>query len=81
MKWQTWRDVKEIKKVIETYAKLHPGKTRGNLWNMIVEDYFLRFTSSEYTNSLNHLVKEGIIYSPTVRKTYRLNDNCVIYHA
>jgi three-Cys-motif partner protein len=79
MRWQDWRDLEEVKKVVLSYIRLHSGRSREQLWGMIVQDYFLRFTSSEYKKSINDLVKEGLVSSPTPRKTYRLNDECILY--
>ncbi|MGJ3239646.1 MAG: three-Cys-motif partner protein TcmP [Anaerolineae bacterium] len=77
--WQTWRNPEEIKKIVLDYVQKNPGKTRSRLWDLIVQAYFMRFSSSEYKKALNEMVKEGKIYSPTNRKQYRLNDNCILY--
>lgn len=79
MSWQVWRDIEELKPIILDHIKLHPGISRERLWEIIVQTNFMRFTSSEYKRALNELVKEGNVHSPTERKTYRLNDNCLLY--
>lgn len=79
MSWQDWRDLKEIKKLALDYIGKYPGQTRKQLWNLIVQKHFLRFTHSEYTKALNEFVREGVIFSPTPRKQYRLNDQCELY--
>jgi len=79
MSWQTWRDLEEVKTISQVYVQQYPGYTRSQLWDIIVQENFMRFRSSEYKIALNELISENMIYSPTERKTKRLNDNCVLY--
>ena len=81
MDWREWRSTTGLRDIIIRYVAASPGKTRQELWEMIVLDHFLRFTKSEYINSINELVRDGIIQSPTPRPTRKLNDRCVLYPA
>jgi hypothetical protein len=80
MDWHEWRDLKELKNIAISYIQDYPGRTRKNLWQLIVNDHFMRFSSSEYRQALTELVKEKIVHSPTSRKTYRLNDDCILFY-
>lgn len=79
MSWRDWRDLGELKKITLNYVKSYQGKTRMALWEIIVTDYFFRFSYAEYREAVNELIDEGKIYSPTPKPTKRLNDNCELY--
>lgn len=79
MSWRDWRDIGELKKITLNYVNLYQGKTRMALWEIIVTDYFFRFSYAEYREAVNQLVDEGKVYSPTPKPTKRLNDNCELY--
>jgi len=55
------------------------GRSRERVWLEIVSNNFLSFHGSEYTKVTRQLAAEGKIYSPTSRKTRRLNEKCVLY--
>ena len=79
MNWETWRDLDEIKKIALEHIQLYSGYTRVRMWELIVQEHFMRFTYSEYCKALNEMVKAGTIHSPTQRRQYRLNDNCNLH--
>jgi three-Cys-motif partner protein len=79
-----WREMRSIDKppldrvIIEAVTK-HPGETRKDLWFRIVEKHFMRYLEPEYKDTVQRLVDERKLISPTPRKTKRLNDNCALY--
>ena len=78
--WQSWRNLDEIKRTVIDYVGQYPGYRRMQLWEVIVQENFLRFSHSEYGKAVNALVKEDTIHSPTPRRQRnRLNDDCRLY--
>lgn len=79
LSWQAWRDPKEMERISLDYVTQHPGLKRQQVWELIVQDHFSRFSSSEFKHAVSSLVKENKVYSPTKRPTSKLNDSCVLY--
>lgn len=78
-----WRAEREsvsvlLKRVIIDEVKKQPGRTRRKVWDAILAEQFMKFSSSEYRNAVQELVEKGDLTSPTPRKTKRLNDDCVL---
>src|SRR5205807_4734130 len=57
----------------------HPGETRKSMWFKIVQGHFMRYLETEYRATVQRLVDENKLTSPTSRKTKRLNDNCILH--
>ena len=64
--------------IIETVTK-HPGETRESIWFRIVQEYFMRYLESEYKATVQRLMDEKKLLSPTKRPTKRLNNDCALY--
>src|SRR5260370_29127779 len=64
--------------ILETVIK-HPGESRENIWFRVVQEYFMRYLEPEYKATVQRLVDEKKLTSPTKRPTKRLNDNCILY--
>lgn len=79
LSWTDWRDTKELEQIVVDYVSKYPGRTRLELWHIILQDHFLRFTESEYRKSVSTLFNAGRIRTTTPRKTKKLNDQCVLY--
>lgn len=78
--WKTMRDSVPLDKVILEEIKQNPGSTRAELWLTIVQSHFMKFTEPEYKKSIEKLVLEqNKVYTPTPRKTKKLNDDCKLY--
>jgi three-Cys-motif partner protein len=84
---EDWRDTRELhglqacnlSEAILEIVRSYPGKTRTQVWDMLIQKYFMRFTESEYKQSVQALIDEEKLTSPTPRPTRRLNDKCVLY--
>ena len=81
--WTEWHDTNRLKQLILRYVAQYPGSTRKELWPKIVADHFMRFTSSQYKDTVSKMVKAGEVRCPTpfpssIRKTSKMNDDCVL---
>jgi three-Cys-motif partner protein len=81
--WTEWRDLTRLRDIVVTYTNRYPSKTRQQLWRIIVQDYFMLFTESEYKKAVLLAIDQGKIVcstpiGSTIRKTKKLNDNCVL---
>jgi len=63
--------------IIET-IKSHPKKTRLQLWEYLIQDYFMLYLQSEYRALVKEMVDSGDLESPTPRPGKRLNDSCIL---
>lgn len=76
--WQSFRTSKQLDSIVLATLKKNPGITRKALWELIVQEHFMKFTASEYKESVKnlagHTVGERILVAYT--KTNRLNDDC-----
>jgi three-Cys-motif partner protein len=81
LSWKEWRNTKELEQIVVSYVSNYPGCTRLELWHIILQDYFLRFTESEYKKAVSAVFNAGLIVTPTPRKTKKLNDQCVLFLA
>ncbi len=80
LSWKDWRDLEELKRIVCDYILNNPGVKRLDLWHLILGDHFLRFTETEYRQSVKALFEQGIINSPTPRpRPKQLNDDCLLY--
>jgi len=80
MTWKDWRTLDALKKIIVNHVEKHQGRTRVALWDLIVQQHFMRFSSSEYRKAMKELLQEKLIHSPTKRRSDSvLNDDCEIY--
>lgn len=77
--WRSTRDVGNIEDIILEEVSQTPGLTRKEVWLSIIQKYFMRWLESEYRTAVQKLVNKGEIYSPTKRKTSRLNYKCTLY--
>jgi len=77
--WREMRSIDGLDRVIMDVVAKHPGETRKFLWYRIVQENFMRYLESEYITTVQRLVNEKRLTSPTERKTKRLNENCALY--
>lgn len=77
--WQESRDPRELKNVILKTVHKIPHLSRFELWVNIVQNSFMRFTSSEYRNAVADLVKNKLLSYKDVKGTKRLNDLAQLY--
>ncbi len=68
-----------LDRVIIDIVTKHPGETRESIWFRIVQGYFMRYLESEYKATVQRLVDEKKLLSPTKRPTKRLNNDCTLY--
>jgi hypothetical protein len=81
--WTAWHNFDEFARIIKEYVLRYPGKSRSELFPLIVKDHFMRFTESEYKKSVTLAVQNGLIdcstpYPSTIRRTKALNDQCIL---
>jgi spore photoproduct lyase len=79
LSWYPTKPKESIKDIILDEIRQTPGLTRKELWISIVQKYFMHWLKSDYTKAVQELVNEEKLYSPTKRKTRRLNDNCELF--
>ncbi len=79
--WTAWRDTATLVELVVEYVSRFPDKKRKHLWPLIINDYFMLFTESEYKRAVTQAAETGRIMSPTERPTKRLNDDCVLMPA
>jgi three-Cys-motif partner protein len=79
LSWKDWRDTKELQEIVLTYVGQYPGNARSELWHIILQDYFLRFTESEYKRAVKALYADGSIKTPTTLPRNVPNDQCILY--
>lgn len=75
----TWEDERfpvGLREEIVSQVTRNPGLSRSDLWLKIVQANFMRYLEKEYRQTVQQLVDEGELLSPTPRKTKRLNDGC-----
>ncbi len=77
--WQDERLITGLRDVILLQVSKNPGFSRKALWVKIVRDNFMRYLEKEYRQTVQQLVDEGALMSPTPRKTKRLNDDCQLF--
>ena len=81
--WIDWRNAEKLQGIVVEYVEKYPEHSRIDLWQRIVVEYFMLFTSSEYKKAVKAACDSGEItcVTPVVRgserPTKRLNDNCV----
>lgn len=76
--WHETRRVQGLDQVILDTVRYHPGETREMIWLRIVRAHFFEYLGSEYRETVQKLVDERRLISPTPRSTKRLNDKCVL---
>jgi len=67
-----------LKEKIRFTVGAHPQQSRADIWKFIVEDEFMNYHEREYKKAVDELVTEGVIESPTSRRSRRLNDECIL---
>lgn len=77
--WREMRSIDGLEPAIMDMVRKYPGKTRKALWSLIVQAHFMRYLESEYIKTVQRLVEEQKLFSPTPRKTKRLNENCILF--
>ncbi len=81
--WSDWRDPKKLQDVVVEYVDRYKGCNRKEIWQRIVQDHFMLFTSSEYKKAMKancdseRIVCVTPIEKGGTRRTQRLNDYCV----
>jgi len=76
--WSEWHDIASLKTIILDRIKAYPGRTRLEVWRSIIDEHFMRFTGSEYKDTVKGMVNQMLL---TVRytNTGRLNDDCLLF--
>ena len=77
--WRTTKETGDIEPIILDAANHISGKSRKDLWLSILQKHFMRWTSSEYKNSVQKLVEQGELFCPTPHKRKQLNDACLLF--
>jgi hypothetical protein len=77
--WREMRSIEGLDRLLLDLVTKHPGETRKSIWSRVVQGHFMRYLESEYTATIQHLVDEKKLTSPTERKTKRLNDHCTLF--
>ena len=77
--WHESRDLNELEGIILNTTRKVPYQSRFELWANIVQNSFMRFTSSEYKNAVAKLVKNRELSYKDVKGTKRLNDLAQLY--
>ena len=72
-------DLNDLEDIILDTARTVPHQSRFELWVNIVQNSFMRFTSSEYKNAVAKLVKNKKLSYKDVKGTRRLNDLAQLY--
>ncbi len=76
--WREMRSMDGLDRVILDAVAQHPGEMRKHIWFRIVEKHFMRYLQTEYRATVQRLVDDKKLVSPTLRKTKRLNDDCIL---
>ena len=81
--WEYWRDKRILNSLVTKCVKKFPGRNRKDLRRLFIRGHFAQFTQSEFNKAVSALVESGKIICSTpigspLRKTKRLNDNCVL---
>jgi len=77
--WREMRSIDGLDDIIVDLVKKNPGETRKSLWFHLVDQHFMRYLKSEYTDAIQLLIDNKKLTSPTSRKTRRLNENCTLF--
>lgn len=83
--WELWRDpdIRRLKEMIEDFVEKFPGRSRKDLRKLFIQEHFAQYTQSEFNKTVTTLVESDSIICSTpikspLRKTKRLNENCVL---
>ena len=77
-KWQSFRTSEQLDSTVLTTLEKNTGITRKELWVIIVQENFMKFTHSEYIKSIATLARAKRI-TVGYTETKRLNDNCRLW--
>jgi hypothetical protein len=77
--WQKERFVTGLRQEVLVQVRKNPGLSRKELWLKIVQTNFMRYLEKEYIQTVQALVNEGMLVSPTPRPTKRLNGDCRLF--
>ena len=77
--WQENRDNQELEEIILSTVRESPNRSRFDIWFIIVQKAFMRFTASEYKKTVKKLEKEKRLAFKDIRGTRRLNDDAQLY--
>jgi len=79
--WESERYIVGLKEELISQVNKNPGLTRKELWLKVVQANFMRYLEKEYNQAVQGLVNQGVLISPTSRKTKRLNEDCQLFIA
>jgi len=77
--WESERYIVGLEEEIISQVTENPGLTRKELWLKVVKNNFMLYLEKEYTRTIQQLVEQGVLESPTPRKTKRLNSYCRLF--
>lgn len=86
--WEFWRDpdIRKLRALLVDFVEKYPHYSRKDLRKLFIQEHFAQYTQSEFNKAVSTLVETDRIICSTpiknikgsVRKTKRLNDNCVL---
>lgn len=79
--WESERYIVGLQEEVISQVNKNPGLTRKELWLKVVQANFMRYLEKEYNQAVQGLVNQGVLISPTSRKTKRLNEDCQLFIA
>lgn len=76
--WKNYRDNQELHNVVDESIKKQPGINRDDLWLIIVQNHFMRFTQSEFRKAVKKQIDKTIKFTDTTG-TGRLNGSSKLF--
>jgi len=76
--WSQWHDTGSLNSIVLDRIKISPGRTRLEVWHLIIDDHFMRFTDSEYKKIIKEMVSQKQL-TVQYTETGRLNDECRLF--
>ena len=76
--WKENRNYNQLKTVILDLVEENPRKSRIKYWKLICIDFFMKYHSTEYRNSVKELCNEGSLKFENVSGGNKLNNDCLL---
>jgi hypothetical protein len=77
--WKDSRESRSIATVVEELVTEMPGKSRADIWFLIVQRHFMQFLKSEFIGAVKKLYDEKRIRFEDVKGTGKLNESSKLY--
>lgn len=65
--WTQWRSIKPLVDLVVSYTQKYNNRSRSEIWCLIVQDHFMKFTSKEYRDAVKIALQTGRIHISTQR--------------